>query len=123
MTERVTVSGVDEVIKTFKAFVSDMDKELAQAVQEAGELVEREAKQNAPKRSGTLANSIKSEVNVEGNTVTASIGSDLDYAPHVEYGTRDTVAQPFLEPALDVNTNEIVERLQEAVARSIKDNT
>ena len=53
------------------------------AIKDACLLVEREAKENAPVASGELRRSIQSKV--MGNE--GEVGTDLFYAPYVEYGT------------------------------------
>lgn len=104
-------------------------------LEEAAALVERSAKEYCHRKTGDLARSITHEIDVEGKT--ARIGSNLEYAPMVELGTLpheilpDTKEalywedaenpyarvqhpgaeeQPFLQPALDDNRDEI-ERL------------
>lgn len=59
--------------------------------------VEGKAKRLAPVRTGTLRRSITSRV----ETTRGYVGSNVEYAPFVEYGTRYMEAQPFLEPAID----------------------
>jgi hypothetical protein len=51
----------------------------------------------APIDTGALAESYTAEV--EGKTGTA--GTNMEYGPHVEYGTVNTPAQPHLVPAFD----------------------
>lgn len=103
-------------------------------------LVEREAKQKAPKIDGALRRSITSKV--EG--LTGMVYTPLFYAPYVEYGTglfsdhptggrRDVPwiyfdeknqeyvstkgqkPQPYMRPALDENREKILELIKEGV--------
>lgn len=109
------------------------------ALLKAGALVERSAKQKAPKHNGQLAQSIEYEVDAQGTTCT--VFTPLEYAPYVEYGTglyaeesgRKDVPwhyqdergewhttsgqdpQPFMRPALTENENKIAELLQGAL--------
>lgn len=104
-------------------------------------LVERSAKQNAPKDTGNLRNSITSEVRLIDGAITGVVYTPLEYAPYVEYGTglfaeeggRSNVPwkyqddegnwhstsgqkpQPFMRPALNENRNKIKQILQEGV--------
>lgn len=100
-------------------------------------LVERSAKQKAPKGTGELRRSITSKVeNLQGIVYTP-----LEYAPYVEYGTgiyaedggRQDVPwryqddegewhttsgqhpQPYMRPALDENREQIIRLLKEAL--------
>ena len=110
------------------------------AIKDGCLIVEREAKQAAPVRSGELRSSIESRVS--GNE--GEVGTSLFYAPYVEYGTglfsskgtgrtdvpwhyQDSQGNwhttsgmrpnPFLIPAFEKNRNRIVE----AIALYIKE--
>ena len=112
-------------------------QKLEQALTNACLLVERAAKEKAPKGNGELRRSIASKVeNGEGFVYTP-----LEYAPYVEYGTglfaedggRTDVPwhyqddqgewhttsgmkpQPFMRPALDENREEIMRILREGL--------
>ncbi len=110
------------------------------ALGEAGELVRKDAVMNCPVDTGRLRQSITSHV--EGNS--AIIGSNVEYAPYVEFGTGSkgdkSVAhttkkqwtyysggrffttsghapKPFLVPALKNNSAEIKRIIRQAVMR------
>src|SRR5687768_16628959 len=72
-------------------------------------IVEGRAKRGAPVKTGTLRRSITSRV----ETTRGYVGSNLEYAPFVEYGTRHMAAQPFLEPAIDDSRADIEGALKE----------
>ena len=71
--------------------------DLTQALNLACIAVENEAKKNCPVDDGQLRQSITHEI--EGNE--AWVGTNVFYAPYVEYGTRFMEAQPYLKPAFD----------------------
>lgn len=77
----VKVEGLDDVIAMLDV-VTDVPNVQA-ALQKCCALVEREAKQNAPKDTGALRRSISSRV--EGET--GIVFTPLEYAPYVEFGT------------------------------------
>lgn len=107
------------------------------AIGKACALVERSAKEKAPKDTGALRRSITSEVKDKEGVVF----TPLEYAPYVEYGTglfaesggRKDVPwnyqddkgewhstsgmrpQPFMRPALDENRERIVQIIGEAL--------
>ena len=110
---------------------------LKKNLETAALLVERSAKQKAPKDTGALRRSITSKVEgLEGIVYTP-----LEYAPYIEYGTglfaegngRKDVPwnyqddkgnwhstsglkpQPFMRPSLDENRQKILEILKEGV--------
>ena len=68
----------------------------AAASEQTGEDIASLASQLAPVKTGDLRDSIVSEPVSDGLVL---VGSDKEYAPHVEYGTVNSAAQPFLTPA------------------------
>ena len=135
----VKIEGIDEVLEAISA-IGDTEK-LADAMRKAVLLVERSAKQKAPKGTGDLSRSITSKVNVNGDQVEGIIFTPLYYAPYVEYGTglfaeggdgRKDVPwhyqddegewhstsgmkpQPFMRPALNENREQIKRILEDA---------
>ena len=110
---------------------------LKKSLETAALLVERSAREKAPKDTGALRRSITSKV--EG--LEGIIYTPLEYAPYIEYGTglfaegngRKDVPwnyqddkgnwhstsglkpQPFMRPSLDENRQKILEILKEGV--------
>lgn len=115
--------------------------ELRQALGRACALVERSAKEKAPKDTGALRRSITSEITNENGNLTGVVFTPLEYAPYVEYGTglfaekggRKDVPwvyqddkgewhstsgqkpQPFMRPALNENREQIIRIIKEAL--------
>jgi HK97 gp10 family phage protein len=113
---------------------------LQEAMGKACALVERKAKQNAPKGTGELRRSITSVVREENGEIIGVVFTPLEYAPYVEFGTglfaenggRTDVPwhyqddegewhstngmkpQPFLRPALNDSREQIKKILKEA---------
>lgn len=134
----IEFKGLEEVFKMLdKAATPD---KVVPKVQKACALVERTAKQKAPKDTGALRRSITSKVSVEGKDVVGIVYTPLEYAPYVEYGTGLFAAggdgrkdvpwryqadngqfyitsgqhpQPFMRPALDENRAQIKKILEE----------
>ena len=77
----VKVENLDGVLEALTKLVDE--KEIQQALGQACALVERSAKEKAPKGTGELRRSITSSV--VGDT--GIIFTPLEYAPYVEYGT------------------------------------
>jgi HK97 gp10 family phage protein len=63
--------------------------------------VETAAKRGAPVDTGRLRSSITHELGRDGGDLVGRVGTNVEYAPHVELGTSRMRAQPFLRPALD----------------------
>lgn len=129
-----------DVINKLGDVAENLSVGLYNALQEAGEIVRKDAVMNCPVQTGRLRGSITS--NVEGNT--AEIGTNVDYAPYVEFGTGakgdKSVAhttkerwtyysggqffttsghapQPFLIPALKNNSDKIKQLIRQAVMK------
>lgn len=116
------------------------DEDLKRAMGKACAVVERKAKEKAPKDTGELRRSITSEVEVNSGEVEGIVFTPLEYAPYVEYGTglfaekggRKDVPwhyqddkgewhttsgqhpQPYMRPALTESREEILRILKEA---------
>ena len=67
------------------------------ALEEIGLAAEGYAKRACPVDTGNLRNSITHAV--ESGEDAVYVGTNVEYAPYVEMGTRPTAAQPFLRPA------------------------
>lgn len=62
--------------------------------------VERLAKRLCPVDTGRLRTSITWRLARDARGLLAIIGTNVEYAPFVEFGTRFARSQPFLRPAL-----------------------
>ena len=71
----------------------------------AAKLLEGEAKTRCPRKTGTLRGSITSKNDNE----TATVFTNTEYAPYVEYGTVRQSAQPYMRPAIDSNRKRLIE--------------
>lgn len=133
----VKFEGVENIIQKFEE-IGDTSK-LKGAVQKCCALVERTAKQKAPKDTGALRNAIQSRVEESGGDIVGVVFNPLEYAPYVEYGTglfaeeggrktpwlyedeetgekiftRGQKPQPYMRPALNENRERIIEILKE----------
>lgn len=57
--------------------------------------LETAAKRDCPVDNGTLRQSIYKDETMSGSTYIGMVGSDLKYAPYVEFGTGDFVSVPL----------------------------
>ena len=135
----IRIEGLEEVLENLEGLV-DTNK-LTAALGKACAVVERSAKQKAPKDTGELRRSITSKVEKEGNGAVGIVFTPLEYAPYIEFGTglfaekggRKDVPwnyqddkgewhstsgmkpQPFMRPALNENREQIKRILKEAI--------
>ena len=77
----IQIDGLEEIIKRIETM--DDIRNIEKALISSCAIVERTAKQKAPKGEGELRRSIVSEV----NGLTGKVFTPLYYAPYVEYGT------------------------------------
>ena len=139
MSSSVSVNGVNEVSQSLEQMISNRGMEIA--LGKACALVERAAKQKAPKGNGELRRSIASRIENDGNDLIGVVYTPLEYAPYVEFGTglfaeeggRSDVPwcymddegewhstsgmhpQPYLRPALEENREQILRILKEGM--------
>lgn len=131
----IEFKGLEDVLEQIEELADTTNVEAA--LKTACALVEKSAKQNAPKGNGDLRRSITSKV--EG--LTGEVYTPLEYAPYVEYGTglfaesggRTDVPwsyqddegnwhttsgmqpQPYMRPALNENRERILKLIKEGL--------
>lgn len=93
----VDISGDAQVVAALRAVGPHLEAAVKGAVAEIALNIERGAKQACPVDTGRLRSSIG--VDFEEGGLAASVGSNVEYAEHVEYGTSRMAAQPYLTPA------------------------
>lgn len=139
MAADIRIEGMEEVLESLNGAI-DVNK-LAAAMGRACALVERSAKQKAPKGNGELRRSITSKVDKSGDDAVGVVYTPLEYAPYVEFGTglfaeeggRQDVPwcyqddegewhstsgmkpQPYMRPALNENREQIKRILREGI--------
>ena len=125
------IEGTNHIIESI-GNIADVQK-LEQLMGQACAIVERAAKEKAPKDTGALRRSITSKVEVIDDSITGVVYTPLEYAPYVEYGTglfaeeggrmdvpwnyqddkgvwhstSGQKPQPYLRPALEENREKI----------------
>lgn len=81
----IEFEGLDEILDSLDK-LADTQK-LNGTMEQVCALVERDAKQNAPKDTGALARSIQSKVENNDGSIQGVVFTPLEYAPYVEFGT------------------------------------
>jgi HK97 gp10 family phage protein len=99
----VDIQGVDELIADFKGYEKEVEKAVKQSVSEVANIVVKDAKerlksglQQNPKhvRTSRLLSSIMRKRELEKDQFEAVVGTDVEYAPYIEFGTGDLVEIP-----------------------------
>lgn len=135
----IEFENLDGVMRALDS-LGDIDG-LKESIGKACALVEKSAKQKAPKDTGELRRSITSKVEINDGEVQGVVYTPLEYAPYVEFGTglfaekggrldvpwnyqddkgewhrtSGQKPQPFMRPALEENREEIARILKEAL--------
>lgn len=65
-----------------------------------GLIVQNEARKLCPVDTGRLRSSIQHQPGRDARGPYVDVGTNVEYAPFVEYGTSRTWAQPYMRPAL-----------------------
>lgn len=95
---KLDTAGLVEIRQDNREAIADaIDRALVAALEEVGLVAEGYAKRACPVDTGRLRNSI-THILDEG-TRHVIIGTNVEYAPYVELGTRRQKKQPFLKPA------------------------
>jgi HK97 gp10 family phage protein len=136
----IEIEGINELLSEFKE-LGDLNKFEA-ALGRACAVVERAAKEKAPKGTGELRRSITSKVEQNGGDIQGVVYTPLEYAPYIEFGTglfaenggRQDVPwnyqddkgewhstsgmkpQPYMRPALNENREKILRILKEGIS-------
>jgi HK97 gp10 family phage protein len=93
----VEVDGLTGVTDTIHEIPETMREVIADTFEEAAPMMEREAEIRAPIDEGDLLRSIGNRIRSDGLQFVVYAGAD--HAVFVEFGTEDTPAQAFLQPA------------------------
>lgn len=138
MSNEIKFEGMDEILERLKKISSP--EGIYQALGQACAIVERSAKQKAPKGNGELRRSISSEV--DKDKLQGIVFTPLEYAPYVEYGTglfaeeggrtdvpwhyQDEKGEwhstsgmkphPFMRPALEENREAVKQKIKEGIS-------
>jgi len=106
-------------LKGFESLSNKLDKVAdvypTQGLLKGALRVERTAKELVPVDTGMLRNSITHTADMKS----ARVGTSLSYAPDVEFGTSVQRAQPFLNPALALNRQDIVDDISEDIQKQL----
>ena len=135
-------------IENLDKLISKLEKldDVNQAMEQACILVDNEAKIKCPVDNGLLRNSITHYIEDNPNELIGVVGTNVEYAPYVEFGTgiysslgngrqdrwkykdakgewHSTIGQhpqPYLQPALEENRRKIEKMFKEQIKKGVK---
>lgn len=117
-----TQRAIKSAVAAFRAFSDNVETYVDQKIMEASLIVERDAKDKAPVDTGRLRASITHRFKkVQNGNSYGEVGTNVEYAPWLEYGTSKMSPHPFLTPALEENKATIHNMIIRAINKAEKE--
>lgn len=113
---KVSISGQREMQRNLKKATDKLIGRAKTAVHEGAVEIRSDAQATVPVDTGALQRSIEIIDESVDSKIQMAIGSKLEYAPHVEYGTSKMSSQPYLTPAYQ----RVAHRLRRKIADKIR---
>lgn len=116
----MAIIGERELRRRLEQMLPRVKSEIEQALTDSALLVERDAKIKSPVDTGRLRSSLTHVSEDSGSdNPSVKVGTNVEYAKFVEFGSSRQAAQPFLYPALIENEQKIKRKLAEAFRRGL----
>jgi len=126
---KIEIVGLKELEDKLSNLDVKLSKALDEALNEIAEKIRDDAKSFVPVDTGALRKSIRIEkkgklqvsiVAGGGGVINPRTGREVDYAGYVEFGTSRMNPQPYMQPALEKNRDEILRIVKEKVLEVFK---
>jgi HK97 gp10 family phage protein len=111
------LQGVNIVLKQLDA-LSNLDEVLSEAALAAANVIEGTAKEYCPVDTGFLMNSIVAERGQDKGT--AYVTANAEYAPYVEFGTKNMAAQSYMRTGASKGARDATRAAQNVVNKAIR---
>lgn len=120
-----TIDGLENLMRKLEAKQAQVKRATKRGITKACLIVEAYAKENMTPESpsspgeppavvtGTLRASITHRVEDEDSEAVGYVGTNVQYAQPLEFGTSKMAARPFLFPALEKNREKVVAAIKE----------
>ena len=125
----IEIVGLTELEDKLSNLDVKLSNALAEALEEIAEKIRDDAKGFVPVDTGALRKSIRIEKKGKlkvsiiaggGGIINPRSGREVDYAGYVEFGTRRASPQPYMQPALEKNKDEILRIVKRKVLEVFK---
>lgn len=114
------LEGQKKIEEKLKKINKTATNNIEQALLNGALFVERDAKIKVPVDTGRLRQSIThKDENFGSNNPYVEVGTNVEYAPTVEFGSSKQSAQPFLFPAYNENRDKILKELAKAFKKGV----
>ena len=112
----IQVTGLNRVITALAKGVEKYVKRTESATMKAGLKAEYFAKKNTPVDTGNLRSSINTQLVAKKTDRTeAVVGTNVEYAPFVEFGTREMKPRSMFHKVIDENGQEVWKTFNQAL--------
>ena len=101
----------------FARLIKDAPELMEDIVEQTALRVDKEAKKNCPVDTGNL----RASISIDLNGMEAEVGTNVEYAPFIEYGTSKSKAQPFLTPAKQTVEGQLDKIIKKEVEKYVRD--
>ena len=109
-------SDTEKILREFNKTETG-EKDVSKLIKNTLHNIERDAKKSCPVDTGRHRGSITTNII---STYSGEVGTNVEYAGWVEYGTRYQSAQPYFEPAVEKNEDKFNEELDKIIEELIK---
>ena len=109
-------SDAEKLLRKFNK-TETVEKDVSKLIKNTLHNIERDAKKECPYDTGRLRGSITTNII---STYSGEVGTNVEYAEYVEYGTRYQSAHPYFEPAVDENEDKFNDALDEIIERLLE---
>lgn len=106
------IKGLDEFNTKLKEMKEEYPDHLDNAMDDTADAISLMAQIKVPVDTGRL----RASINVGREYLRKSIGTNVEYAGYVEFGTSGQKPQPYLRPAYEENKDRITEFLEKILA-------
>ena len=114
MADKSAVLRGKELANKLRSYSSKAEMQLEKAVLKGALKIEGDAKRRCAVDTGYLRASITHQFYKQGSEPFALVGTNTDYAPHLEEGTSRQAPQPYMRPAFEENIGEIQQDIKAA---------
>lgn len=100
---KIEIKGLDSVIKDLNKLGKSISIPIKSGITKATKKCQKRAKLLCPVDTGTLRNSINTEIRAKAEEVEGEVGTNLEYAAYVEFGTGQRGEETNTNTEVDVH--------------------
>lgn len=108
--------GVKELRQVLEGYSEELKPQIVAALNRSALRIVGQAKRLAPVDTGRLMSSL-AILRTTNEGLTIDVGTNVEYASYVEYGTTRQKAQPYLFPAAEAERPRLMAELQRIVSQ------